>query len=199
MPASTRTMPHWEGPGDVTTRKSGDLPSDEKLETRRGVLAAFACLPIGLPALTIHPLLRAEGAMNWTDTTHRYSLSNCQYLGRPCPAAERMLSRLTTALGQARTVTTDNFEIAGNCELTACDRPCQARFSASHDRIRIYCGISPEADQGSLDQFADALFCQGADSRPITRLPEYPCGLAQALPLSPQPGPAPTPLQSVTA
>ncbi|UTS81826.1 hypothetical protein [Phaeobacter piscinae] len=137
--------------------------------------------------------------MNWTDTTHRYSLSNCQHLGQPCPAAERMLSRLAAALGQARAVTTDDFEIAGNCELTACDRPCQARFAASHDRIRIYCGISPEVDQGSLDQFADALFCQTANSRPITCLPQYPCGLAQALPLTPQPARTAAALQSVPA
>ncbi|MFS4581066.1 hypothetical protein [Phaeobacter sp. C3_T13_0] len=122
--------------------------------------------------------------MNWTDKTHSYSLSTCQHLGRPCPAAERMLSRLATALGQARGVTADDFEIAGTCQLAACGQPCQAKFNASHDRIRIYCGVSAEADQNSLDHFADALFNEVPNSRIFPKLSEYPCGLAQARPLA---------------
>ncbi|MFV1490939.1 hypothetical protein VWX97_09845 [Phaeobacter sp. JH18-32] len=124
--------------------------------------------------------------MNWTDTTHGYSLSTCQHLGQPCPAAERMIARLAAAMGQAKAVTTEDFEIAGTCELTACDRPCEARFAARHDRIRIYCGVSQEADLAGLDRFADALFLPSADSLPLAKLPDYPCGLAQAVPLAPQ-------------
>ncbi|APG45928.1 hypothetical protein [Phaeobacter porticola] len=124
--------------------------------------------------------------MHWTDTTHSYTLSTCKHLGRPCPAAEHMLSRLAAALGQARTVTADDFEVAGNCELTACDHPCQARFTANHERIRIYCGVSPEAEQSGLDRFADALFEGTRDRGFIAKRPEYPYALAQAVPLHPQ-------------
>lgn len=129
---------------------------------------------------------RAEGAMNWTDTTHSYSVSSCRHLGRPCPAVERMIARLGMALDQARPSTTDDFEITGTCLLERCDAHCasrcSARFVASHTRIRIFTGVDEDASLSGLDQFADAIFDPAASPFVPKRNQTYPSGLAQALP-----------------
>ncbi|WP_293577614.1 hypothetical protein [Phaeobacter sp.] len=129
--------------------------------------------------------------MNWTDTTHSYSLSTCMHLGRPCPAAERMIARLSSAMMQARSSTQDDFEITGTCQLDTrdakCPASCPAIFVASHDRIRVFGGVAQTDDQTELNRFADALFDPEAAPMVSTDTMSLPCSLAQAVPLPPKP------------
>lgn len=102
----------------------------------------------------ITPSVAAEG---FSQETHSFALSDCMHLGRPCPAANRMLRTLATAVATARSATEDGFEVTGESELQGCDRSCRACFQAGHDRIRVFCGIEGNADLADLNRFADAM------------------------------------------
>ena len=92
-----------------------------------------------------------------SEATHDFTLSVCMHLGRPCPAANQMLRTLAKALASAKGYTEDEFEVTGESELEGCDRSCRARFQASHDRIRVFCGTEEDADLPALNRFADAM------------------------------------------
>ncbi|NIZ14159.1 hypothetical protein [Phaeobacter sp. HF9A] len=92
-----------------------------------------------------------------TTLTHDFVATTCLHLGRPCPAAERMLRALAGALDQARGMTQEDFEITGESLLDGCEKACPARFAASHHRIRVFCDVSPTTETETLDRFADAM------------------------------------------
>ena len=96
------------------------------------------------------------------EETHSFTLSMCMHLGRPCPAANRMLRTLAKALASAKGATEDGFEVTGESQLEGCDRACLARFQASHDRIRVFCGTEDDADFTALNHFADAMLSPSA-------------------------------------
>ena len=138
--------------------------------------------PAGVSVQTV-PFARditcAEGAMTkTTPSTHDIVATTCLHLGRPCPAAERMLRALAGALDKARSVTRDDFEITGESRLDGCEKACPARFTARHDRIRVFCDVASATDMAALDRFADtmlsptalpaAVFCTVRD---VTELP----------------------------
>ncbi|MGR3760585.1 hypothetical protein ACUXV3_10710 [Roseobacteraceae bacterium NS-SX3] len=120
--------------------------------------------------------------MIWTDKTHVFAATHCRHLGRPCPAAERLLTRLAASMAAAEPVTQEDFEVAGESRLEGCGRPCTAQFAASHSRVRLYCGVSAGADRAALDRFADALLSPDGTALPSARAGERPCALAEALP-----------------
>ena len=76
------------------------------------------------------------------ELTHDFVATTCLHLGRPCPAAERMLRALADALAQARGVTREDFEMTGESQLDGCEKACPARFAARHDRIRVFCDVA---------------------------------------------------------
>ncbi len=127
--------------------------------------------------------------MNWTNKTHDCAVTHCMLLGRPCPAAQNMLNALSASMDRAKGLTKDEFEIAGQTGLSACAKGCMARFVASHQRIRIFCDVSDQADQSGLDRFADAMLCTDASTM-LTHVTETPAALAQAIPRPPVEQPA---------
>ncbi|WP_264211093.1 hypothetical protein [Leisingera thetidis] len=120
--------------------------------------------------------------MIWTDQTHFYAATDCKYLGRPCPAAERMIAKLAEAMTRAKPLTQEDFEITGTTALDGCPRTCPAQFAASHDRIRLYCGVGGEAPREGLDRFADAILSRGGTGFAASKLDARPCALMEALP-----------------
>lgn len=120
--------------------------------------------------------------MTATETTHHFSESICSHLGAPCPAMHRMLRALAGALEKAKPLTEDDFEICGASELDGCNRQCPARFFATHDRIRVFCGVSAEGDRSGLDRFADSLLSPDAVNIPTGRFAELPCAFGEAVP-----------------
>jgi len=71
--------------------------------------------------------------MFWADKTHFYSATDCLHTGSPCPAAVRLINKLSEALSKAETVTTANFEITGQTRLPGC--PAATRI-ASHSIVQ---------------------------------------------------------------
>lgn len=130
--------------------------------------------------------------MMWTDKTHVYAATDCKYLGKPCPAAQRMVAKLAEALSAAKPLTEDDFEIAGSTRLEGCPRACPAQFVASHERIRIYAGVEDSAPRAELDRFADAILGPSATANAAAglvtaglvaaTLKTRPCALVEALP-----------------
>lgn len=120
--------------------------------------------------------------MFWADKTHFYSATDCLHTGSPCPAAVRLINKLSEALSKAEAVTTANFEITGQTRLPGCHKNCPAQYNASHELIRIYCGVSKAADSKQLARFADAVFSVGNSGHIIGQMLERPCALAQANP-----------------
>ncbi|MBT8155352.1 hypothetical protein KMP13_16045 [Epibacterium ulvae] len=124
--------------------------------------------------------------MIWTNETHDCAATHCPKLGRPCPAAMRMLKALSASMTQAKGVTEDNFQMTGQAGLNACAEGCMARFVASHYRIRVFCGVSITADQSDLDRFADVMLCDASPGpKGLGNLPIRPRALAQAVPQRP--------------
>ena len=121
----------------------------------------------------------------------RTSQSLCLHTGGPCPALARMVTALTGALDKARPVTTPEFELSGESKLEGCPRTCDARFVASHHRIRVFCDVPPAAEISALDRFADAFLAPAQTDFPLvaSTLPHRPCALAQVLtnPMVPEP------------
>lgn len=121
--------------------------------------------------------------MIWTNETHNCAATHCPKIGRPCPAAMRMLKALSASMSQAKGVTEDNFEMTGQAGLNACPDGCMARFVASHSRIRVFCGVTDAAEQSDLDRFADIMLCTKRTSlTSLGKLTERPRALAQAVP-----------------
>jgi len=120
--------------------------------------------------------------MFWADKTHFYSATDCLHTGSPCPAAVRLINKLSEALSKAETVTTANFEITGQTRLPGCHKNCQSQYCASHELIRVFCGVTETADRQQLDDFADAVFSVGNSGHIIGQMQERPCALAQANP-----------------
>lgn len=117
--------------------------------------------------------------MIWTTETHQFSVTLCRRTGKPCPALSALALNLARAMQKAEPVTGQDFEIDGECELAACAEGCQAFYSASHSRIRIFCGVGETADFSWFDRLADALMEPGGqiivnDKRPL------PCAMAEA-------------------
>jgi predicted metal-binding protein len=110
----------------------------------------------------------------------------CQHLGRPCPAAGQVVAQLTAALKSAAPFTAEDFEIDGSTTLNGCDRPCPAKFSASHSRIRVYCGVGQEAETEGLNQFADAIFGDSQAGFAAAKLAQRPCALVESRAPAPQ-------------
>ena len=127
--------------------------------------------------------------MIWTKDNYNYAATNCLHTGTTCPVALRMLDNLTRAFSAASKATTPFFETTGHTQLTGCDRDCVAQYTASHDRIRIHCGVSETADIQQLDRFADAIFTAGPYGKTIGQCSERPCAVVQAravMPNTPQ-------------
>ncbi|SLN15694.1 hypothetical protein TRL7639_00269 [Falsiruegeria litorea R37] len=119
--------------------------------------------------------------MIWKTNTHLFSATVCQHTGKTCPAVQRMAEKLSQAMVASKPMTSDDFEIEGNSVLKHCPMECPARFTASHDRIRIFCGVTPEAETEDLNRFADALFDPQPRPMPAGTF-ERPCALAEAVP-----------------
>jgi len=118
------------------------------------------------------------------EQTHDFVATTCMHLGRPCPAAERMLRALAGALDRARAVTRDDFEISGDSQLDGCEKACPARFAASHDRIRVFCDVSASTETETLDRFADAMLSPDMADLPARSAAEVPRAFGEARPLS---------------
>ncbi|WP_406648162.1 hypothetical protein QEZ52_04055 [Aliisedimentitalea scapharcae] len=117
--------------------------------------------------------------MIWTDKTYSYAATLCQHTGRPCPAAARIVKRLTQAVHRAGAATSPDFEIDGSADVQGCDRVCTARFVATQDQIRLFCGVSGDTANATLDRIADALFdMTGAMASPGAA--HTPCAMLQA-------------------
>ena len=121
--------------------------------------------------------------MIWTDKTHFYTATDCIHLGRPCPAAERLVRKLAAAMTEAKPLTQEDFSITGSSALAGCPKGCAARFSASHEGIRVFCGAGEDADPAQLDRFADAMFRTGGTGFAAGQAGSCrPCALSEALP-----------------
>lgn len=96
--------------------------------------------------------------MIWKTNSHLFTTTVCQHTGKTCSAVQRMAEKLSQAMVASKPITSDDFEIEGNSVLKHCPMECPARFTASHDRIRIFCGVTPEAKTDDLNRLADALF-----------------------------------------
>jgi len=121
--------------------------------------------------------------MSKTETTHDFVATTCLHLGRPCPAAERMLRALAGALDKARGVTREDFEISGESQLDGCEKACPARFAASHDRIRVFCDVTPATETETLDRFADAMLSPDVMHVGAASVAEMPRAFGEARPL----------------
>ncbi|WP_238366088.1 hypothetical protein [Mesobacterium pallidum] len=95
----------------------------------------------------------------------------CPHLGRPCPAATRMLRALDRAGRAARRVTPD-LDMTGTSQLDGCARACSAVFRLSPEGAAVFCGVSDESEVAALDRFAsDFLACDGPGSMPVEAAP----------------------------
>ena len=117
-----------------------------------------------------------------TTMTHDFVATTCLHLGRPCPAAERMLRALAGALDKARHVTQEDFEIIGDSQLDGCEKACPARFAARHDRIRVFCDVAPATETAALDRFADAMLSPALDSFGLASAEAMPRAFGEARP-----------------
>lgn len=121
--------------------------------------------------------------MIWTTDTHGFAVTTCNHLGAPCPALHRMLVALSQALTAAEHVTEAGFEISGDSTLDGCPKRCPARFFASADQIRVFCGTTGTTDRAQLDRFADAIFSDQTTPLPALHKTARPCAIGTATPL----------------
>ncbi len=121
--------------------------------------------------------------MIWKTNSHLFTATVCQHTGKTCAAVQRIVEKLSQAMVASKPMTSDDFEIEGTSVLKHCPRECPAKFIASHDRIRIFCGVTPEAETGELNRFADALFDPTPHSL-ASRMFERPCAIAEAVPVT---------------
>ncbi|WP_461403740.1 hypothetical protein [Falsiruegeria mediterranea] len=121
--------------------------------------------------------------MIWKTNSHLFTATVCQHTGRTCPAVQRMAEKLSQAMMASKPITSGDFEIEGSSVLKHCPMECPAKFTASHDRIRIFCGVTPEAETEGLNRFADALFDPDPNPLTLTQF-ERPCAIAEAVPVT---------------
>ncbi|WP_416367755.1 hypothetical protein [Tritonibacter mobilis] len=117
--------------------------------------------------------------------THEFVSTTCLHLGRPCPAAQRMLAALAKALDSARGLTKDDFEISGESRLDGCEKACPARFAANHARIRVFCDVQATTKTETLDRFADAMLSADGGSAHGTSSADMPRAFGEARPARP--------------
>lgn len=117
-------------------------------------------------------------------TKRDFIASNCPHLGRPCPAADHMLRTLAQAMDAAQPVTAEDFEITGDSQLQGCPNGCPARYIASHNRIRIFCGVDAAAQAHTLDQYADHMLSPNYTPMPAHVAANAPRAFAEARPSS---------------
>ncbi|WP_083100612.1 hypothetical protein [Pseudophaeobacter leonis] len=120
--------------------------------------------------------------MTQADDSDHLSQTTCMHLGAPCPALTKMLQTLAHALSKARTVTDADFEVSGDSVLGGCARHCPARFVATHDRVRVFCDVTPAADTAELDLFADTLLMTAGPGSPTTGITQRPCAFGEVRP-----------------
>lgn len=116
--------------------------------------------------------------MIWNTKDHQFTATLCQNTGLPCPALARMAKKLVQAMTHAHAVATDEFELEGSGVLNHCPTECIARYSARHDRIRVFCGVDEQADLNALNRFADALLGDGDCGFPASSAPR-PCAMIE--------------------
>ncbi|MEP2717973.1 hypothetical protein [Pseudophaeobacter sp.] len=133
-----------------------------------------------------HHRPRRAGADSQPRPDHHVSQSICMHLGSPCPSLARMLEALSGALDKARDVTEADFQICGESRLDGCDRHCPAQYVASHDRIRVFCDVSKEADTEALNLFADALFSPVSSGIAAAVIAQRPCAIGEVRSLLPR-------------
>ena len=120
--------------------------------------------------------------MIWKTKTHLFTATVCQKTGEHCPALARMAEKLAQAMATAAPVTAEDFEIAGSSELAHCPAGCAARFEASHESIRIFCGVDTDADGDRLNRFADMILRPAGRAMPSGLLSQTPCAVLEAIP-----------------
>lgn len=131
-----------------------------------------------------HNYLGAEGTQRMDQQrSHEFVSTTCMHLGRPCPAAQRMLKALAQALDSARPLTQDDFEISGESRLDGCEKACPARFAANHSRIRVFCDVTSSTKTETLDRFADAMLSSDANTMSSTCVSEIPRAFGEARPV----------------
>ena len=119
--------------------------------------------------------------MIWTDTNYDYAATICQHTGKPCPALARLAKSLTHAVERAVAATGPDFELDGAIAVNGCARDCQARFSASRTRTRLFCDVAEDAPLPALDRLADVML-DDVDSAgfPSLSANQMPCAMLQA-------------------
>lgn len=122
--------------------------------------------------------------MIWKTKTHLISSTVCNRTGQPCPALAELADNLTRAMNAVKPTTTQDFEIEGDVVLNGCSVECSARFRASHEQLRVFCGVSPEAEIDMLDKFADALFSSEGPALVARRNETHPCAMVEATPIT---------------
>lgn len=108
----------------------------------------------------------------------------CPHLGRPCPAATRMLQALTRAGRAARRLTPD-LEMTGTSRLDGCPRQCPAVYRLSPAGAAVFCGVTDATEAEALDRFA-ARFLDGDETRSLLSDDAAPLAFALS-PVSPRP------------
>ncbi len=114
--------------------------------------------------------------------TQSLMATTCKHTGETCPALSRMAEKLAQAMEAARPMTAGDFEIAGNSTLKHCPQNCPAYFHATHDRIRIFAGITEGANTIALDQMADAIFDVSHTTGFASTTQKAPCAMAEIKP-----------------
>lgn len=109
--------------------------------------------------------------MNWSDDTHDFISTWCPRAKGVCPAAKLTVEKLAGALRASRPLTDDDFEICGTGQLEGCPQACLVRYVASHKQIRLFCDVSPEADDDGLMAFADSFLEDRVTSFPASATP----------------------------
>ncbi len=127
--------------------------------------------------------LRGGRTVIWKTKTHQFSATICQRTGRTCPALAQVARALATSTTEAATATSSDFEIEGSSELGFCPAGCTARFRASRDEIRVFCGADPDVETEKLDNYADLLFGTSVHSVSADTLANPPLAMLEALAL----------------
>jgi hypothetical protein len=121
--------------------------------------------------------------MIWKDKTHEFTATVCMQTGRPCPAMARILRALTRSVSSSAKMCDPNFLIEGSIDLDGCEYECTARYSASGERVRLYCNAGEDVAQPALDRYADLALGQSTASIPTQQISVYPCALSESRPL----------------
>lgn len=124
--------------------------------------------------------------MIWKTNTHQFTATICQRTGKTCPALAQVARAVVQAVATATPVTTAEFEVEGNADLTHCAQGCTARFQARPDRVRVYCGTDPEVSCDRLDDYAELMFGTEFMTLSAQSIITPPCAMLQAEVLAPR-------------